>query len=304
MMGIVRFAAMTGIRHRIGSCTVTSFVPSGNVASTCTSWIISATPSMTCARVMHLAARLHQVGDAAAVARALDDEVGDQRHRFGMVQLHAALQPPARDHRGHADQQLVLLPRRQVHAGSLSAQPYARQRRVRRAAPSARRSQPRAARHRQRRGCARPACRPRRWRRICGDAARTASSALSASGATCTIVAIARAPSAMAGRCNMAVDRAFQPDRIMQQQPAAAPHLDDDRAASPCSTRSPIAARPNTSFPRRGTTHPRQARSPAADPARSDRTGWSPAAATLPPRRRPRQSACARCDGALPGKAR
>jgi hypothetical protein len=33
--------------YRIGSCTVTSLVPSGNVASTCTSWIISAMPSIT-----------------------------------------------------------------------------------------------------------------------------------------------------------------------------------------------------------------------------------------------------------------
>ena len=33
--------------HWIGSWTVTSFVPSGKVASTWTSWIISATPSMT-----------------------------------------------------------------------------------------------------------------------------------------------------------------------------------------------------------------------------------------------------------------
>ncbi len=32
-----------------------------------------------------------------------------------MVQLHPAFQPPARHHRGHADQQLVLLSRRQVH---------------------------------------------------------------------------------------------------------------------------------------------------------------------------------------------
>src|SRR5215469_10813445 len=36
--------------HRIGSCTVTSFVPSGNVASTWISGIISGTPSMTCSR--------------------------------------------------------------------------------------------------------------------------------------------------------------------------------------------------------------------------------------------------------------
>src|SRR6185437_11643342 len=37
--------------HRIGSCTVTSLVPSGKVASTCTSGIISAIPSITWARV-------------------------------------------------------------------------------------------------------------------------------------------------------------------------------------------------------------------------------------------------------------
>src|SRR5579875_484364 len=37
--------------HRIGACTVTSFVPSGKVASTWISSIISATPSITCSRV-------------------------------------------------------------------------------------------------------------------------------------------------------------------------------------------------------------------------------------------------------------
>src|SRR3546814_3355366 len=36
--------------HPIGSWIVTSLVPSGNVASTCTSGIISATPSITSAR--------------------------------------------------------------------------------------------------------------------------------------------------------------------------------------------------------------------------------------------------------------
>src|SRR5439155_23504794 len=36
--------------YLIGSCTVTSFVPSGNVASTWMSWIISGMPSMHCAR--------------------------------------------------------------------------------------------------------------------------------------------------------------------------------------------------------------------------------------------------------------
>src|SRR4030095_12617262 len=37
--------------HLIGSCTVTSLVPSGNVASTWMSWIISAMPSITSLRV-------------------------------------------------------------------------------------------------------------------------------------------------------------------------------------------------------------------------------------------------------------
>src|ERR1700722_3385914 len=37
--------------HGIGSCTVTSFVPSGKVASTCTSVSISGTPSITSSRV-------------------------------------------------------------------------------------------------------------------------------------------------------------------------------------------------------------------------------------------------------------
>ena len=123
--------------HRIGSCTVTSLVPSGKVASTWTSWIISAMPSITWSRGEDVRAGLHQLGDGAAVARALDDEVGDQRDRLGMVELDAALEPPARHHRGHGDQQLVLLARRQVHAASLSISQQPRQRR-RRAAPPAR----------------------------------------------------------------------------------------------------------------------------------------------------------------------
>ena len=45
----------------------------------------------------HMRARLHQLGHGAAVARALDDEIGDERHRLGMIELHAAFEPPARD---------------------------------------------------------------------------------------------------------------------------------------------------------------------------------------------------------------
>src|SRR5262249_56130985 len=39
------------LAHLIGSCTVTSLVPSGKVASTWMSWVISGMPSITCARV-------------------------------------------------------------------------------------------------------------------------------------------------------------------------------------------------------------------------------------------------------------
>jgi len=60
-------------------------------------------------------AGLHQVGDAAPVARALDDEVADQGDGLGMVQLDAAFQPPPRDLGRHGDQKLVLLTWAKVH---------------------------------------------------------------------------------------------------------------------------------------------------------------------------------------------
>src|SRR5262245_57058472 len=63
----------------------------------------------------HMRARLHQLGDRLAVARALDDEVGDERHRLGMIELDAALEAPPVHHRGHGDEQLVLLARGQMH---------------------------------------------------------------------------------------------------------------------------------------------------------------------------------------------
>ena len=53
---------MNGRDHRIGWWTVTSFVPSGNVASTCTSWIISGTPVHHLASLEDVRARLHQLG--------------------------------------------------------------------------------------------------------------------------------------------------------------------------------------------------------------------------------------------------
>src|SRR5262245_60779036 len=64
----------------------------------------------------HVGAGFHQLGDGPAVARALDDEVGDQRHRLRVIELDPALEPPASYHGRHGDQQLVLFARGEVHA--------------------------------------------------------------------------------------------------------------------------------------------------------------------------------------------
>ena len=40
--------------------------------------------------------RLHQVGDGAAVGRALENEIGDQRDRFGMIELDAGVRAARR----------------------------------------------------------------------------------------------------------------------------------------------------------------------------------------------------------------
>mgnify|MGYP003449998008 CR=1 FL=1 len=62
---------------------------------------------------------VHQLGDGAAVAGALDDEVGDDGDRFGMVELDAALEPAPRHHCRHGNQKLVLFAGRQIHASTL-----------------------------------------------------------------------------------------------------------------------------------------------------------------------------------------
>ena len=67
-----------------------------------------------------LCAGLHQFGHGAAVARALDDEIGNDRDGFGMVELDAALEAPARHHGRHRDQKLVLFAGRKIHAGTLT----------------------------------------------------------------------------------------------------------------------------------------------------------------------------------------
>ena len=63
----------------------------------------------------HVGTGLHQVGDAAPVARALDDEIGDQCDRFGMVELDTAAEAVACDDGCHRDQEFVLFAGRQVH---------------------------------------------------------------------------------------------------------------------------------------------------------------------------------------------
>src|SRR5262249_52428984 len=63
--------------------------------------------------------RCHQLGHAAAVADAFEDIGRDDRHGFGVVELEAARATTTRDLRGREDQQLLLLPRRQMHWGLL-----------------------------------------------------------------------------------------------------------------------------------------------------------------------------------------
>src|SRR5258706_2487752 len=65
-------------------------------------------------------AEAHQLGDALAVARALEERRGDEGDRLGVVELEAARLAPLGDERGGEDQQLVLLPRRELHALSVT----------------------------------------------------------------------------------------------------------------------------------------------------------------------------------------
>ena len=94
---------------------MTSFVPSGNVASTWISGIISGTPSITWSRDEQRRAVAHQLGDGAAVARAFDDRRATVRDRLGIVELDAAREPALGEQRRGEEQQLVFFSRREFH---------------------------------------------------------------------------------------------------------------------------------------------------------------------------------------------
>ena len=272
---------------RIGSCTVTSLVPSGNVASTWMSWIISAMPSITCARVMTCAPRFHQLGDGAAVARAFEDEIGDQRDRFRMVELDAALQPAARHHRGHGDQQLVFFARREIHRGPQSDQ--------------FNQSRGSAARR------ARRAPRIRSWRSAAPSVRAEARTAIPFQAETPTSpanvsssVAHRRARSRLVARRDQhrrernrrrrptarlaPACRAIAPSSrsgLGEDQPAAAPDAPAVDAARPARTASPIAGAAEHHAPRPAAASAVRGKIDvdAARRAAPGRTGWSPAAA-------------------------
>src|ERR1700737_3369570 len=69
----------------------------------------------------HVRALFHQLGDGLTVARAFDDEIGDERHALRVIELDAALQATAPHHRSHGNKQLVLFTRGQVHGWPCSS---------------------------------------------------------------------------------------------------------------------------------------------------------------------------------------
>ena len=66
-----------------------------------------------------LRARLHQLCHGATIAGALDNEIGNDGNRLGMVELDAALEPSPRHHGRHRNQKLVLFAGRQIHECTL-----------------------------------------------------------------------------------------------------------------------------------------------------------------------------------------
>lgn len=68
----------------------------------------------TCAG-QDVASGLRQLRDPYAVARALQDVVGDDRGGLGEVQAQSATLPPAREFRGVGQQQSLLFVRSETH---------------------------------------------------------------------------------------------------------------------------------------------------------------------------------------------
>ncbi len=67
----------------------------------------------------HVAAGLHQVGDAAAVAGRLEHPVGEHRDRLGMVEAQAACATArVRGLGGDVDEQALLFVRGEAHRGT------------------------------------------------------------------------------------------------------------------------------------------------------------------------------------------
>ena len=90
--------------HGMGWWTVTSFVPSGKVASTCTSSSISGTPSMTSSRLRTCRPVLGQFRHAPPVPGPLEHVGSDERHRLGMVELESPLAAVRGQHAGDVHQ--------------------------------------------------------------------------------------------------------------------------------------------------------------------------------------------------------
>ncbi len=71
----------------MGSCTVTSLVPSGKVASTWTSWSISGTPSITCPRPSTSRPRLNYPEAVALISAAVLEGARDGRSVAELMSL-------------------------------------------------------------------------------------------------------------------------------------------------------------------------------------------------------------------------
>src|SRR5690242_18448773 len=194
----------------------------------------------------HMRAFLHQLGDGFAVARAFQDEIGNQRNRLRVIELDAALEPPARHHGGNRDQQLVLLTRRQVHR-RLSIIGYCNQSRgtgVPSAASSATRSRRSVM---PSRATSRATAMPFQAEMAVSplkSSARTLASVASSPGAIKT-VASAMPPLAAAGAASLP---AMAPSsRTLSANSNRPPRRTRQRSLQcPSSIASPMAARPNS----------------------------------------------------------